>query len=216
MTTQGSHASATVEAPLGPEERHRVLVLWNLTEAPFPRHRSLGDVLLEVMTAHADQPALLDPDEPDGDPDGDDVTHGALARRGLQAAAMLRALGAGPGRVVAVAAAHPARAAEGLLGALWAGAAVAPLDPACPPEGLARALAILSPAVVVSDPEGRARLPGTLSRSLWLEGLPPPPDDAPLEPLAPGPAATEPAFALLAPGAAAAVVSSHRAAVNLL
>lgn len=224
MSSPSSRTPAAAEAaPLDPEARHRVLVLWNLTEAPFPRHRGLGDVLHEALVTHASRPALVDAyggDSGGVDPGGGDdgvITRGALARRGLQVAAALRALGAGPRRLVAVAVHDPAGAVEALLGALWAGAAVAPLDPAWPPEALARALAVLDPSAVVTDAEARARLPRALPTSLWLDGLPPPDDDAPLEPLAGRPAPVDPALVLpTAPGAATALVSSHRAVVNAL
>lgn len=209
-------ASATVSpgaaqdgrALLAPEDRHKVLVLWNRTDAPYPRHRCLDALLLEALRRGDPTAEALREDRR-----GEAVTRGDLVRRAVQVAGLLRALGAGPRRVVAVAAADPAAAAGGVVAALLAGAAAAPLDLDWPLEALARAQGALAPSIVLGDDLARRRLPRPLPRALWLDGLPGPPRDA--EPVPPrtsvGP--TDPALALYVPDLGGVTRVSHRAAL---
>jgi amino acid adenylation domain-containing protein len=193
---------------LGAEDRHRVLVLWNLTEAPYPRHRCLQQVLLEAMTRDPDAAAVRCGDE--------SLTRRELGRRALQLARLLRGLGAGPRRPVAVLVEDPLLAIVSVLGASFAGAAVLALDPTWPAEALSRAMSVMGPRVLVGDRAARAAAAAP-AMALWVDGVTFGPDDgAPLLGLDTGVGPTDAAWIALAPGATGAVVVSHRGAISQL
>ncbi|MFJ1291884.1 amino acid adenylation domain-containing protein [Paracoccus yeei] len=76
-----------------------------------------------------------------------------LDRRSAALAARLQAMGAGPDRIVAVAMERSADLPIALLACLRAGAAYLPLDPAHPPQRIARILDQARPVAVLTTPD---------------------------------------------------------------
>ncbi len=83
----------------------------------------------------------------------DSLTFAELDRRSAALAARLEELGAGPDRIVAVALERSLELPVALLAILRAGAAYLPLDPAHPPERIARILAQAQPVAVLTSAE---------------------------------------------------------------
>ncbi len=100
--------------------------------------------------------------------DGGALTYGELDRRAARVARRLRRLGAGVESRVAVCAERSAELVVALLGALKAGAAYLPLDPAYPRERLALLLADAAPAALVGPRRLLAAFP-SLAPHLAIE-----------------------------------------------
>ncbi|MGW7556714.1 AMP-binding protein, partial [Streptomyces rimosus] len=81
----------------------------------------------------------------------DRLSYAALDARAERLARALRAAGAGPGRLVAVALPRSTDLVVALLAVLRTGAAYLPLDPASPPDRLTSILADAAPALVIAD-----------------------------------------------------------------
>ncbi|MFE5719616.1 amino acid adenylation domain-containing protein [Streptomyces erythrochromogenes] len=91
--------------------------------------------------------------------EGSALTYAELDARACELAARLAALGAVPGRVVAVALPRSAELVVALNAVLRAGAAYLPLDPDYPADRLAFMLGDADPAALVTDTATLARLP---------------------------------------------------------
>jgi amino acid adenylation domain-containing protein len=146
---------------LAPEERRRLLVDCNRTEAGYARDRCI----------HADVETWADraPDRPAAFQDGTTLTYGGLDREANRLAHHLRRLGVGPGVLVGL---HLPRSLEmlvGLLAILKAGGAWLPLDPSNPPERLASILEDAGAAVVVTRSGLRSGLPDSTAETLCLD-----------------------------------------------
>jgi amino acid adenylation domain-containing protein len=133
-------------------ERHRLLVEWNHTERAYPRDATLHG-LFEAQAARAPGAvALID--------GADRITYDVLERRANRVAHHLRdKLAIAPGAVVGVCLPRSAAMVAAILGALKAGAAYLPLDPASPPARLALMLEDARPAVILTASSTRAALP---------------------------------------------------------
>ncbi|WP_051807117.1 non-ribosomal peptide synthetase [Streptomyces sp. NRRL F-2664] len=88
-----------------------------------------------------------------------ELTYAELGARAGDLASRLAGLGAGPGRVVAVALPRSAELVVALNAVLRAGAAYLPLDPGYPADRLALMLADAAPVALVTDTATRAHLP---------------------------------------------------------
>ena len=116
----------------------------NATDHPIP-DTTLTALIEARMQASPDAPALSFGDET--------LTFAELDRRSAALAGHLSTLGAGPGRIVAVALERSLELPIALLAILRAGAAYLPLDPDHPPERLARILARARPVTVLTSPD---------------------------------------------------------------
>lgn len=112
------------------------------------RRGSLEDALLRSMAAHPERTAIVDGTS--------HVTFGELSTATQTVRAQLVALGAGPGRVVAVAVPARAGAIVAIVGTLLAGAAYTYLDPVLPEPRRRFVLADCDAAVVVVAPGDEA------------------------------------------------------------
>jgi long-chain acyl-CoA synthetase len=90
--------------------------------------------------------------------DGRRLTFGELERGAARVGRELRRLGVQRGDRVALVLPNGVAAATAIYGALRAGAAFAPLDPAAPPEALARTLGELEAAALVCVPQRAAEI----------------------------------------------------------
>ncbi|MDJ0389492.1 amino acid adenylation domain-containing protein [Roseomonas sp. E05] len=138
-----------------------------------------------------------------------EMSYAELEARSAALAAALRARGAGPGRIVAVALERSLELMVGLLAVLRSGAAYLPLDPGQPPGRLARILANARPVALLAE----AALPGEVPLL--------PPAGWPAEGSAPegGPAPGDAAYVLYTSGSTGepkGVVVEHRAILNRL
>ncbi|MBB3052892.1 amino acid adenylation domain-containing protein/non-ribosomal peptide synthase protein (TIGR01720 family) [Prauserella isguenensis] len=130
-------------SPLPAGVRDELLEAW--TPAAVPGEpAAVPDVLSALAASRGDELALVHGDER--------VTYAELAARVHRLARALRARGAGPDDVVAVALPRSADLVVTLLAALDAGAAFLPLDLEHPDERLRLLLADAQPALIVTDP----------------------------------------------------------------
>jgi len=182
-----------------PEETHRFTVAVNDTAHPVP-DTALAALIEAAMRARPEADALRF--------EGEALSYGELDRRSAALAATLSARGIGPGDLVAVSLDRSPELVVALLGTLRAGAAYLPLDPAHPPDRIARILASARPRTALSE----AALPGDVDvfpPSAW-----PSQGEAPA-----GPAPDSAAYAIYTSGSTGepkGAVVTHRAIVNRL
>ena len=139
---------------MGEEERRRVVVEWNArSRRGFP-FASLPARFEARAAAHPGAAALRF--------GGRTVTYGELNARANRVARRLAALGAGPEARVGVCLERTPDAIAAMLGAMKAGAAYVPLDPAYPPARLATLLADADAVAVVTASALADRLPRSL------------------------------------------------------
>jgi amino acid adenylation domain-containing protein len=125
-------------------ERQRLLVDWNVGQAPHRLGGSVQALVEQAPRAAPDSPALIDGDL--------QISHAALHARANRLAHHLRALGVGPDVRVAVCMQRSADLVIALLAVLKAGGAYVPLDPGYPAERLAYMLNDSAPAAVLTHP----------------------------------------------------------------
>ncbi|MCO7397890.1 amino acid adenylation domain-containing protein [Stenotrophomonas maltophilia] len=182
----------------------QVVHRFNATTHPLPA-TTLVELLQQGMDRDPQATALVCGDAT--------LEHAALEARSFALAAQLRALGVGPGSVVAVALPRSMELVIALVAVLRAGAAYLPLDPAHPDERLARILRSARPACVLADSTMAHRAAGVpvLPPDQWMaQGAAAPwPDPAP----------DDAAYVIYTSGSTGdpkGVVIEHRAIVNRL
>lgn len=115
--------------PASAEEKDRVLVGFNRTEAAFPDGCAAHEIIEVQARKTPEATAVRYGDER--------LTYGELNRRANQLARYLQGLGVGLEDLVGIYVERSLEMAVGVLGVLKAGAAFLPLDPGCPAERLA-------------------------------------------------------------------------------
>ncbi|MDR5651061.1 amino acid adenylation domain-containing protein [Ruixingdingia sedimenti] len=184
-----------------PAEHHWLVEGVNATAHPLP-DTTLDALIAAQMRATPDAAAVVFGDTT--------LSYAELDRRTAALAAALRARGAGPGRIVAVALPRSEHLAVALVATLRAGAAFVPLDPENPPARLATLLARTEAVVLLAE------------AGLNAGGMAPfAPADWPVAGEAPEPAATpgDLAYVLFTSGSTGepkGVMIEHRAIVNRL
>ncbi len=150
------------DAPLlTADERREMLFAWNDTAAEYPAE-ACGHAPVEAQARQRpDALAVVFEDQ--------HLTYLALDRRANQLARHLRRLGVGPEARVGVCLARSLEMVVGILGALKAGGAYLPLDPAYPQERLAFMLADAQAAVLLTQERLRAGLPEHAAREICLD-----------------------------------------------
>jgi len=109
-------------------ERHKLLVEWNATEAPYPQDRCIHELFEEQVLRTPEAIALQSGNE--------NMSYGELNIRANQLARHLQTHGIGPEEPVAVCMERGFALIVGMLGVLKAGGVYLPLDPAYPYESL--------------------------------------------------------------------------------
>lgn len=132
---------------LTPRERHRIVELFNATQAPYPRHKLIHELF--------ERQAQRTPDAVAAVCDGRTLTYGQLNDQANRLARYLRQAHVGPGRRVGICVRRCLEMVTGLLGILKAGAAYVPLDPTYPPERLAYMLSDSAPLAVLTHAPAR-------------------------------------------------------------
>ena len=111
------------------EERNKILLEWNATEATYPKERCLHQLFESQVE--------LDPHAVAVVYEGQSLSYGRLNAQANRLAMHLRDLGVGAECPVAICMQRSLAMAVGLFGILKAGGAYVPLDPTYPPERLA-------------------------------------------------------------------------------
>jgi amino acid adenylation domain-containing protein len=131
-------------APLLDELRAREVVLtWNRSDAPFPRDRTLSELLREQVARTPDAPAVTHA--------GRTLRYRELAEQVDAIAGALALRGVGPGQFVGLLGERSPGLLCALLGVLAVGAAYLPLDPGFPEERLRLMIADSGAALIVCD-----------------------------------------------------------------
>lgn len=147
-------------ALLDEEERRRLLIDWNATQADFPRDASLGSLFEAQVVRSPEATASLC--------DGSEVSYAELNRRANQLARRLSGLGVGRGARVGVCLERSVEMVIGLLAVLKSGAAYVPLDPAYPLDRLAFMVSDAGIEVLLSQEHLVGSLPRTGAQVLCL------------------------------------------------
>ncbi|QKW26034.1 non-ribosomal peptide synthase/polyketide synthase [Streptomyces seoulensis] len=206
----------TPDAPLAaldlltPGERAHATGAWNDTAHPAET-RSVPEILADTARRHPDRTALVT--GPDDDPAH--LTFAELTAYADEVAARLRAHGAAPGTVVALA--LPRRSmVPALLGVLASGAAYLPLDPEHPAERVEFMLTDAAPVCLLTTTALARRLPDTPAVPRLLLDAPWP--AAATAPAGPPPHPAEAAYTIYTSGSTGrpkGVIGTHRGLSNL-
>jgi amino acid adenylation domain-containing protein len=133
------------------DERHLVVDGWNDTAASYPGPATLHGKIEQQAARTPGAVAVRFEDR--------QLSYAELDAAATRIARTLRAHGAGPGTVVAVAAERSLELLPGLLGVLKAGAAYLPIDPGYPADRIEFMLSDAAPAVLLTQRAIRPALP---------------------------------------------------------
>ncbi len=139
------------------EERRRVLVEWNATEAPTPSTACLPDLFEAQVDRTREAPAVRF--------EGRALSYGELDARANRIAHRLRALGVGPEALVGICMDRSLELCEAVHGVLKAGGAYVPLDPTYPEERLRFMLDDARPKVILTQEHLARELAPVLGRA---------------------------------------------------
>ncbi|MFG3054242.1 amino acid adenylation domain-containing protein [Kitasatospora sp. NPDC048239] len=156
LTAAGAEQPATGLELLGPAERALVLGRWSGADRTVAHEEPVHELVLRAAAADPTALAVTAPAE-----SGETVrlTYGELAERSRRAAERLRALGAGPGSVVALCLDKSPGLIVALLAVLRTGAAYLPLDPGHPADRLAYMVEHAGARLLVTEDERLSGLP---------------------------------------------------------
>ncbi len=193
------------------EEREQLVVSWNDTTAPAPLDRCAHELFQDRARLRPEAPAIrFFP--------GQALSYGELNERANRLAHALRRRSAGAGTLAAVCMESSIDTVVAILGALKAGAAFLPLDPAYPPERLSFMLEDSRAPILLTQEALLPRLPEFRGQRLCLDtawsGIAgEPADDAPR-----ASAAESPAYVIYTSGSTGqpkGAVLRHRGLSNL-
>ncbi|MFF3847789.1 amino acid adenylation domain-containing protein [Streptomyces sp. NPDC002328] len=214
-----TEATTVGEVDVVSAEQHRMIAEWNDTAAPVPATTLVE--LFERQTARTpDALATVFGDER--------LTYAELDARAEALAAGLRARGARPEEIVAVALHRSTELVVALLAVLKSGAAYLPVDPSLPAERIAFMLSDAAPVLLLTTSDVADGLPAAASAPRLLldaEGGGGTADAAPAVSVAPEPGEpggllpSHPAYVIYTSGSTGqpkAVVVEHSAIVNRL
>ncbi|WP_302478704.1 amino acid adenylation domain-containing protein [Burkholderia lata] len=135
---------------LDADERRLLLQTWNATDAAYPAHRCIHE-LVEAQARQTPEAVAIVADH-------EQLSYAALNARANRLAHYLVELGVGPDTPVAVCAERSIAMVVALLAVFKAGGAYLSIDPAYSGARLAHILDDAAPAVVLVDPVGRQAL----------------------------------------------------------
>lgn len=143
-------------------EKRRVLVEFNETATPYPKHKLIHQLFEEQVERTPDAVAV--------EHEGRQLTYAKLNRRANQLARYLVSQGVGPDQIVGICVERGLEMVVGLLAILKAGGAYLPLDPSYPGERLAYMLEDASPQVLLTQESARPCLPPTGVGIVCIDG----------------------------------------------
>ncbi|MFB7785592.1 amino acid adenylation domain-containing protein [Streptomyces vinaceus] len=199
--------TAVGEVDLLSAEQHRLIGEWNGTCVPVP-----DTTLVELF----EQQVARTPGAPATVFRGERLTYGELDARAERLARVLRARGAGPEEIVAVALHRSTEMVVSLLAVLKAGAAYLPVDPSLPADRIAYLLSDAEPVLLLADDEVAAALPASAELPRLDPGAV---HDGDAGAVGPAPLPAHPAYVIYTSGSTGrpkAVVVEHSAIVNRL
>ncbi|HVV73605.1 MAG TPA: condensation domain-containing protein, partial [Verrucomicrobiae bacterium] len=135
---------------LSSQERDKLLVEWNDTQAPYPSDLCVHQLFEEQVDRDPQAIAVVYGDV--------SLTYGELNERSNRLAHHLIGLGVVPDARVAICVERSLEMVVGLLAILKAGGCYVPLDPAYPSERLGYMLKDSAPTIVLTHPAARANL----------------------------------------------------------
>src|SRR5919199_1961101 len=145
---------------LSAAERHRILVEWNDTAAPYPE---------VAVAALADEQVACRPDAPAVTFGATTLTYGELDAEAGRLARRLASVGVGPGVLAGVFLERSAEMVVALLAVARAGGAYVPLDPDFPADRLAFMLRDCAAPVVVTQSSLVESLPASEARLVCVD-----------------------------------------------
>jgi len=200
------------DLPLLPEEeRERVLVGWNRTQADYPRDLCLHH-LFETQAARTPEAVAVSFGS-------QSLTYAELNRRANQLAHRILSLGAVPGAPVGLCMERSLEMCAGVLGILKAGCACLPLDPAYPPARLAQMLADAQSPILLTRQSLVGRLPKDSGHVICVDTARPMNAESPAAEPQGGATPETAAYVLYTSGSTGrpkGVVMDHGALVNLI
>ncbi|MFF5488382.1 amino acid adenylation domain-containing protein [Streptomyces virginiae] len=200
-------ATPVGEVDLLSAEQHRLIREWNGTAVPVP-----DTTLVELF----ERQVARTPDAPATVFRGERLSYAELDARAERLAGALRARGAGPEEIVAVALHRSTEMVVSLLAVLKSGAAYLPVDPSLPADRIAYLLSDAAPVLLLADDEVAGALPAAADLPRLDPGALHDGDTAVAGPAAlPG----HPAYVIYTSGSTGrpkAVVVEHSAIVNRL
>jgi amino acid adenylation domain-containing protein/thioester reductase-like protein len=143
------HISALPILPM--DEQRQIVVDWNATQAMYPEHRRLHELVEAQVARTPNAIAAVFEDQ--------QLTYRELDRRANQLAHHLQSLGVGPDVAVGIYIERSIEMVVGVLGVLKAGGAYLPLDPSYPQERLTFMLADTQAPVLLTQDRLVATLP---------------------------------------------------------
>ncbi|MGW5285223.1 amino acid adenylation domain-containing protein [Streptomyces collinus] len=194
-------------------EQQRLLAEWNDTAVPVP-HTTLVELFARQAARTPDAVATVFT--------GERLTYAELDARAEELAAVLRARGARPEEIVAVALHRSTELVVALLAVLKSGAAYLPVDPSLPAERIAFMLSDAAPVLLLTTSDVDTVLPGGAPVPRLLLDAAPGESAGRGTGLSAGPAGvlpSHPAYVIYTSGSTGrpkAVVVEHRAIVNRL
>jgi amino acid adenylation domain-containing protein len=142
-------------------ERAQIVVGWNETERAYQHDRCIHELFVEQVERGRERVALID--------EAQQLSYRELNRRANQLAHYLQKLGVGPEMLVGIYLERSVEMVVAVLGALKAGGAYLPLDPAYPMERLGFMLEDASVGIVLTEPRLENRLPVYWGQVICLE-----------------------------------------------
>ena len=149
------------QAPLGSDERRKLLVEWNCTGAEYPRELCVHQ-LLETQAQRTPQATAVEFE-------GRSLSYAELDSRANQLAHLLRKRGVKREVLVGLCIERSLEMVVALLGILKAGGAYVPLDPAYPRDRIKYVLDDARVTVLVTQESLRKSLPATSSEVVCLD-----------------------------------------------
>ena len=145
------------------DERHRILVDFNATQADYPKDDCIHELFNAQVLSHPGKTAVVHGDRT--------LTYQELHDRSRELALYLQSLGVQPDGLVGLCVERSLEMMVGLLGILQAGGAYVPLDPEYPDERLAYMLRDSGAAIVLTQEKLESRLAavGTGTRLVALD-----------------------------------------------
>ncbi len=153
--------TVSVTLPISDAERHKLLVEWNQTQAEYPTHLCLHELIAAQCKRTPDATAVIAAN--------DVVTYAALNARANRVARALRDRGVGPDVVVGVCLERSVNLLVALLGILRAGGAYLPLEPNHPPARLNGMVEDTAAPLIVTEARFVDRLSEGSSRAACVD-----------------------------------------------